>query len=90
MAYPVRTKKKLAKHTQSGKSATSVVDGLEGITFAEARERLGKTKRKVATGKSPAKEKSHATARSKGAETFDAWADMVDEWTLDKPRQINE
>ena len=49
--------------------------GSGGITLAEARERLGEAKKMVAAGKSPAKEKARAKARTKGAETFDAWAE---------------
>ena len=49
--------------------------GLGGITLAEARELLGEAKKMVAAGKSPAKEKARAKARTKGAETFDAWAE---------------
>lgn len=45
--------------------------GLGGITWAEARERLGEAKKMIAAGKSPAREK----ARAKGAETFDDWAE---------------
>lgn len=49
--------------------------GLGGITLAEARERLGEAKKMIAGGKSPAKEKARAKARTKGAETFDDWAE---------------
>ena len=49
--------------------------GVGGITLAEARERLGEAKKMVSAGKSPAKEKARAKARTKGAETFDAWAE---------------
>ncbi|WP_444547009.1 Arm DNA-binding domain-containing protein [Laribacter hongkongensis] len=49
--------------------------GLGGITLAEARERLGKAKKMIAAGKSPAKEKARDKARVKGAETFGAWAE---------------
>lgn len=49
--------------------------GLGGITLAEARELLGEAKKMVAAGKSPAKEKARAKARTKEAETFDAWAE---------------
>lgn len=49
--------------------------GLGGITLAEARERLGKAKKMIAAGKSPANEKARAKARTKGAETFDDWAE---------------
>lgn len=48
--------------------------GLGGITLAEAREQLGEAKKMIAAGKSPAKEKARAKARSKDADTFDAWA----------------
>lgn len=46
--------------------------GLGGISLAEAREQLGEAKKMIAAGKSPAKEKAR---RTKGAETFDAWAE---------------
>lgn len=49
--------------------------GLGGITLAAARERLGEAKKMIAAGKSPAKEKARAKARTKGAETFDDWAE---------------
>ncbi|EGR2756341.1 tyrosine-type recombinase/integrase [Vibrio parahaemolyticus] len=48
--------------------------GVGGITLAEARERLNEAKRMVTVGKSPAKEKARAKARTKDAETFGAWA----------------
>lgn len=48
--------------------------GVGGITLAEARERLNEAKRMVTDGKSPAKEKARAKARTKDAETFGAWA----------------
>ncbi|HCE1933850.1 TPA: tyrosine-type recombinase/integrase [Vibrio parahaemolyticus] len=48
--------------------------GVGGITLAEARERLNEAKRMVTVGKSPAKEKVRAKARTKDAETFGAWA----------------
>ncbi|EOW9663167.1 tyrosine-type recombinase/integrase [Vibrio parahaemolyticus] len=48
--------------------------GVGGITLAEARERLNEAKRMVIDGKSPAKEKARAKARTKDAETFGAWA----------------
>lgn len=48
--------------------------GVGGITLAEARERLNEAKRMVTDGKSPAKEKTRAKARTKDAETFGAWA----------------
>ncbi|MCF9244285.1 tyrosine-type recombinase/integrase [Vibrio parahaemolyticus] len=48
--------------------------GVGGITLAEARERLNEAKRMVTDGKSPAKEKACAKARTKDAETFGAWA----------------
>lgn len=44
--------------------------GVGGITLAEARERLGEAKKMVSAGKSPAKYKARAKARTKGAETF--------------------
>ena len=40
--------------------------GVGGITLAEARERLGEAKKMVSAGKSPAKEKARAKARTKG------------------------
>lgn len=49
--------------------------GLGGISLAEAREQLGEAKKMIVAGKSPAKEKARAKARTKGAETFDAWAE---------------
>ncbi len=49
--------------------------GLSGITLAEARDRLGEAKKMIVAGKSPAKEKAHAKARMKVAETFDDWAE---------------
>ncbi|GAJ78271.1 LOW QUALITY PROTEIN: integrase [Vibrio sp. JCM 18905] len=48
--------------------------GVGGITLAEARERLNEAKRMVTDGKSPAKEKARAKARTKDAETFGIWA----------------
>ncbi|EGX6964405.1 tyrosine-type recombinase/integrase [Vibrio alginolyticus] len=48
--------------------------GVGGITLAEARERLNEAKRMVTDGKSLAKEKARAKARTKDAETFGAWA----------------
>lgn len=48
--------------------------GVGGITLAEARECLNEAKRMVTDGKSPAKEKARAKARTKDAETFGAWA----------------
>jgi hypothetical protein len=49
--------------------------GVGGITLAEARERLGKAKRLIATGKSPANEKARDKARVKDAETCGAWVE---------------
>ncbi len=48
--------------------------GVGGITLAEARERLNEAKRMVTDGKSPAKEKARAKARTKDAGTFGVWA----------------
>lgn len=50
--------------------------GAGGISLAEARERLNEAKKMIAAGKSPAKEKARYRARLKGAETFDAWANL--------------
>jgi len=49
--------------------------GVDGLTLAEARERLSEAKKMVAAGKSPAKEKARGKARTKDAETFGAWAE---------------
>jgi len=70
--------------------------GLGGITLAEAREQLGEAKNMIAAGKSPAKEKARAKARTKGAETFDAWAEkwlrgyQIADSTRDMRRSIYE
>jgi len=47
--------------------------GVGGITLAEARERLNEAKRMVIDGKSPAKEKARAKARTKDTETFSVY-----------------
>lgn len=44
--------------------------GVGGITFAEARGRLGGARKMIAAGKSPAKEKARDKARVKDAETL--------------------
>ncbi len=49
--------------------------GVGGITLAEAREKLAEAKKLVMQGKSPAKEKARCKARTKGVETFQAWAE---------------
>ncbi|MFS6803332.1 tyrosine-type recombinase/integrase [Edwardsiella tarda] len=63
-------------HSINGRQETITFGryGVGGITLAEARERLNEAKRMVTDGKSPAKEKARAKARTKGAETFGAWA----------------
>lgn len=48
--------------------------GVGGITLGEARERLHEAKRMIASGKSPAREKSRAKERDKEAKNFDEWA----------------
>jgi hypothetical protein len=50
--------------------------GVGSIKLAEARERLGEAI-KMVSGGTPAKEKARAKARTKGAETYDAW---VEKW----------
>lgn len=65
--------------------------GLEGTALAEARERLGEAKKRVATGKSPDKEKARTKVRTKGAETFDTWAEnsgvAIRWWTRHETRK---
>lgn len=49
--------------------------GVGGITLAEARELLHDAKKRVADGKSPAREKARDKARIKDADSFGAWAE---------------
>jgi len=70
--------------------------GVGGITLAEAREQLNESKKMVAAGKSPAKEKARNKARIRDADTFEAWADkwlrgyQMAESTRDMRRAIFE
>lgn len=62
-------------YTINGRQETLTIGkyGAGGITLIEAREALGKAKKLVADGRSPAKEKARSKARTQDAETFGAW-----------------
>lgn len=49
--------------------------GPDGLTLGEAREKLIEAKKLIASGVSPAKEKSREKARVNAGETFGEWAD---------------
>jgi integrase len=82
----------------NGRQETLVLGryGPDGITLAEARERLLAAKKLVSEGKSPARQKSREMQKIRDAETFGAWADLwlkhypMAESTRDMRRSVYE
>lgn len=82
----------------NGRQETLVLGryGPDGITLAEARERLLAAKKLVSEGKSPARQKSREMQKIRDAETFGAWAELwlkhypMAESTRDMRRSVYE
>jgi integrase len=82
----------------NGRQETLVLGryGTDGITLAEARERLLAAKKLVSEGKSPARQKSREIQKIRDAETFGTWADLwikhypMAESTRDMRRSVYE
>jgi integrase len=82
----------------NGRQETLVVGryGTDGITLAEARERLLAAKKLVSEGKSPARQKSREMQKIRDAETFGTWAELwlkhypMAESTRDMRRSVYE
>jgi len=82
----------------SGRQETLVSAVLEpdGITLAEARERLLAAKKLVSEGKSPARQKSRERQKIRDAATFSTWAELwlkhypMAESTRDMRRSVYE
>ena len=68
----------------NGRQETLVLGryGTDGITLAEARERLLAAKKLVSEGKSPARQKSREMQKIRDAETFGTWAEL---WLMHYP-----
>jgi integrase len=62
----------------NGRQETLVIGryGADGITLAEARERLMAAKKMIGEGKSPARKKSRDAQKVRDAESFGAWAEL--------------
>jgi integrase len=82
----------------NGRQETLVLGryGPDGITLAEARERLLAAKKLVSEGKSPARQKSREMQKIRDAETFGTWAELwlkhypMAESTRDMRRSVYE
>lgn len=82
----------------NGRQETLVLGryGTDGITLAEARERLLAAKKLVSEGKSPARQKSREMQKIRDAETFGTWAELwlkhypMAESTRDMRRSVYE
>ncbi len=82
----------------NGRQETLVLGryGADGITLAEARERLLAAKKLVSEGKSPARQKSREKRKIRDAETFGSWAELwlkhypMAESTRDMRRSVYE
>jgi integrase len=74
---PAGTKSFRYNYAINGRQETLTIGryGAGGVTLAEAREKLTEAKKRIAAGKSPAKEKAREKARLKGIDTFGGWAD---------------
>jgi len=82
----------------NGRQETLVLGryGTDGITLAEARERLLAAKKLVSEGKSPARQKSREMQKIRDAKTFGTWAELwlkhypMAESTRDMRRSVYE